>query len=147
MRERVRQLQVFDRIRFAQKANSNIHVLRVLREMDVLVDAVSLGEIERALRAGYVPGTAAHEIVFTADLIDDATLARVVELGIPVNCGSADMLVQLGKVARGHPVWLRINPGFGHGHNRKTTPVVHRANMVSGTKSWRMPCALSTRLD
>jgi diaminopimelate decarboxylase len=120
MRERVRQLQAFDRIRFAQKANSNVHVLRVLREMDVLVDAVSLGEIERALRAGYLPGTAAHEIVFTADIIDDATLARAVELGIPVNCGSPDMLVQLGKVARGHPVWLRINPGFGHGHNRKT---------------------------
>ncbi|MFC0013092.1 diaminopimelate decarboxylase [Devosia nitrariae] len=120
MRERVRQLQAFDCIRFAQKANSNIHVLRILRAMDVLVDAVSLGEIERALRAGYVPGTAAHEIVFTADVIDDATLARVVELGIPVNCGSCDMLVQLGKVARGHPVWLRINPGFGHGHNRKT---------------------------
>lgn len=120
MRERVRQLRAFDCIRFAQKANSNIHILRVLRAMDVLMDAVSLGEIERALRAGYVPGTAAHEIVFTADVIDDATLGRVVELGIPVNCGSPDMLVQLGKVARGHPVWLRINPGFGHGHNRKT---------------------------
>jgi diaminopimelate decarboxylase len=120
VRQRVRQLQAFDRIRFAQKANSNIHVLGVLREMGVLVDAVSLGEIERALRAGYVPGTAAQEIVFTADIIDEATLARVVELGIPVNCGSPDMLAQLGRVARGHPVWLRINPGFGHGHNRKT---------------------------
>lgn len=120
MRERVRQLHAFDCIRYAQKANSNIHVLNVLRAMGVLVDAVSLGEIERALRAGYVPGTAAHEIVFTADVIDPATLARVVELGIPVNCGSPDMLVQLGMVARGHRVWLRINPGFGHGHNRKT---------------------------
>src|SRR4051812_43233689 len=49
MRQRVRQLQAFDCIRFAQKANSNIHVLRLLRDMDVLVDAVSLGEIERAL--------------------------------------------------------------------------------------------------
>jgi diaminopimelate decarboxylase len=119
MRQRVRQLRAFDCIRFAQKANSNIHILRILRAMGVLVDAVSLGEIERALRAGYVPGTAAHEIVFTADVIDDATLARVVELGIPANCGSSDMLVQLGQVARGHPVWLRLNPGFGHGHNRK----------------------------
>src|SRR5689334_15539100 len=120
MRQRVRQLQAFDRIRYAQKANSNIHVLGLLREMGVLVDAVSLGEIERALRAGYAPGTTAHEIVFTADIIDEATLKRVVELKIPVNCGSPDMLVQLAKVARGHPVWLRINPGFGHGHNRKT---------------------------
>ncbi|MDR3476091.1 MAG: diaminopimelate decarboxylase [Devosia sp.] len=26
----------------------------------------------------------------------------------------------LGRAGRGHPVWLRINPGFGHRHNRKT---------------------------
>jgi diaminopimelate decarboxylase len=30
------------------------------------------------------------------------------------------MLEQLGQAHRGHPVWLRINPGFGHGHSRKT---------------------------
>lgn len=53
MRQRVRQLRAFDCIRFAQKANSNIHILRILRATGVLVDAVSLGEIERALRAGY----------------------------------------------------------------------------------------------
>ena len=67
-------------------------ILRLLRSTGVAVDAVSLGEIERALRAGYVPGTAAHEIVFTADIIDEATLARVLELRIPVNCGSPDMV-------------------------------------------------------
>lgn len=120
IRQRVRQVSAFDCVRYAQKANSNTHILRLLRSMGVSVDAVSLGEIERALRAGYVPGTDAHEIVFTADIIDEATLARVLELGIPVNCGSPDMLRQLGRVGRGHPVWLRINPGFGHGHNRKT---------------------------
>lgn len=120
IRQRVRQLSAFDCVRFAQKANSNTHILRLLRSMGVLVDAVSLGEIERALRAGYGAGTDAHEIVFTADIIDEATQARVLGLGIPVNCGSPDMLRQLGRARRGHPVWLRINPGFGHGHNRKT---------------------------
>jgi diaminopimelate decarboxylase len=120
IRQRVRQLSAFDCVRFAQKANSNTHILRLLRSMGVAVDAVSLGEIERALRAGYVPDTTAHDIVFTADIIDEATLARVLALGIPVNCGSPDMLRQLGCVGQGHPVWLRINPGFGHGHNRKT---------------------------
>jgi len=30
------------------------------------------------------------------------------------------MLHQLGSAAPGHPVWLRINPGFGHGHSNKT---------------------------
>jgi diaminopimelate decarboxylase len=73
----------------------------------VLVDAVSLGEIERALRAGYVPGTAAHQIVFTADAIDDATLARIAELGITVDCGSPDMLVQLGQISQRCAGWCR----------------------------------------
>lgn len=120
IRQRAEQVAIFDCVRYAQKASSNTHILRLLRGMGVVVDAVSLGEIERALRAGFVPGTDRHEIVFTADIIDVATLARVIELGIPVNCGSPDMIRQLGAAAPGHPVWLRLNPGFGHGHNRKT---------------------------
>jgi diaminopimelate decarboxylase len=81
-----------------------------------------LGEIERALAAGFKPGVhnGHAEIVFTADLLDRSTLPRVAELGIPVNCGSMDMLDQLGAVSPRHPVWLRINPGFGHGHSNKT---------------------------
>ncbi len=30
------------------------------------------------------------------------------------------MLEQLGPASPGHAVWLRTNPGFGHGHSRKT---------------------------
>ncbi len=59
-------------------------------------------------------------MVFTADVLDQATLARISELNIPVNAGSSDMLDKLGQVSAGHPVWLRINPGFGHGHSQKT---------------------------
>ena len=122
IRARVAALQQFDTVRFAQKANSNTHLLRLLHAQGVAVDAVSLGEIERALAAGFQPGLmkGQAEIVFTADLLDQATLARVAELGIPVNCGSIDMLGQLAAVSPGHPVWLRINPGFGHGHSNKT---------------------------
>ncbi|ENA1755550.1 diaminopimelate decarboxylase [Yersinia ruckeri] len=118
--ERINQLRHFDVIRFAQKACSNIHILRLMREQGVKVDSVSLGEIERALLAGYQPGKEPAEIVFTADVLDQATLDRVVELGIPVNAGSIDMLTQVGEQAPGHPVWLRVNPGFGHGHSQKT---------------------------
>jgi diaminopimelate decarboxylase len=91
-----------------------------MREQGVKVDSVSRGEIERALAAGYDPKADRDSIVFTADLIDSATLARVHELQIPVNAGSVDMLEQLGQVSPGHRVWLRVNPGFGHGHSQKT---------------------------
>lgn len=118
IRDQIAKLSQFDVVRFAQKACSNVHILRLMREQGVKVDSVSLGEIERALAAGYAAGK--DEIVFTADMIDEATLARVHELRIPVNAGSVDMLEQLGQVSPGHRVWLRVNPGFGHGHSQKT---------------------------
>ena len=120
VREKIAALHQFDVVRFAQKACSNIHILRLMREQGVKVDSVSLGEIERALAAGYDPKADGDAIVFTADLIDGETLARVHELQIPVNAGSVDMLAQLGQVSPGHRVWLRVNPGFGHGHSQKT---------------------------
>jgi diaminopimelate decarboxylase len=128
IRNQIARLRQFDVIRYAQKACSNTHLLRLMREQGVLVDAVSLGEIERALAADYLVDDlhgdvddAKHApIVFTADVLDRATMARVIELNIPVNCGSKQMLQQLGAAHRGHSVWLRINPGFGHGHSRKT---------------------------
>ena len=122
IQRRVAQLQAFDTIRFAQKACSNLHILRLMNTLGVVVDAVSLGEIERAQRAGLgLSADPLHaEIVFTADLIDRPTLKRVVADRIPVNAGSIDMLRQIGDLAPSHPVWLRINPGFGHGHSNKT---------------------------
>lgn len=125
IRQQIARLRQFDVIRFAQKASSNIHLLKLMREEGVMVDSVSLGEVERALAAGYAPnaqvnGAEHAPIVFTADLLDKNALQRVVELNIPVNCGSPQMLEQLGQAHPGHPVWLRINPGFGHGHSRKT---------------------------
>lgn len=121
IRERIAQLKQFDVIRYAQKANSNTHILRLMREQGVMVDAVSLGEIERARLAGYDLSSAEpSEVVFTADVLDRATLDKVVAERIVVNAGSIDMLRQLGERSPGHRVWLRINPGFGHGHSHKT---------------------------
>ena len=120
IKARIDQLVCFETVRFAQKASSNLHILRLMREHGVRVDAVSLGEIERALLAGFSPAGTPAGIVFTCDLFDEATLRRVVELNIEVNTGSIDMLRQLGERSSGHRVWLRINPGFGHGHSRKT---------------------------
>ena len=52
-RERVAALRDFDVVRYAQKACSNIHILKLLRAEGCVVDAVSLGEIERAVRGGF----------------------------------------------------------------------------------------------
>lgn len=49
-------LRLFDVVRFAQKANSNTHILRLMKRQGAVVDSVSLGEIERALAGGFTPG-------------------------------------------------------------------------------------------
>jgi diaminopimelate decarboxylase len=121
IRARIAELRSFDVIRYAQKACSNLHILKLMREEGVMVDAVSLGEIKRSLAAGFTPDGDPEGVVFTADLIDHATLATVIEHRITVNAGSLDMLERIGRHApKGHRVWLRINPGFGHGHSNKT---------------------------
>ncbi|ASW02016.1 diaminopimelate decarboxylase [Paraburkholderia aromaticivorans] len=121
IRGNLAELRGFDVIRYAQKAGSNLHILKLMRDEGATVDAVSLGEIRRSLAAGFTPEGDPEGVVFTADLIDHATLATVVEHRITVNAGSLDMLERIGRHApEGHCVWLRINPGFGHGHSNKT---------------------------
>lgn len=123
IRDAIRKLSVFDIVRYAQKACSNTHILALMREAGVHVDAVSLGEIQRAQKAGFSTKATASGgagIVFTADVLDRRTLDYVTQNEIEVNVGSLDMLDQLGAIAPNHRVWLRINPGFGHGHSKKT---------------------------
>jgi diaminopimelate decarboxylase len=118
--QKVADLKAFDVIRYAQKACSNIAILDRLRRLGVVVDAVSAGEVQRALSAGYDPRTNPHAIVYTADVFDQEALAIIKKLGLHVNCGSPDMIEQLGRAVPGSSVTLRINPGFGHGHSQKT---------------------------
>jgi diaminopimelate decarboxylase len=118
--ERINDLRAFDVIRYAQKACSNLAILDFVRRQGVLVDAVSAGEVRRAMAAGYSPHGDPPPIIYTADIFDRESLDLVVELGLHVNCGSPDMIEQLGQRAPGSRITLRINPGFGHGHSQKT---------------------------
>ena len=117
---RLADLAPFDVVRFAQKACSNLAILDLVRRQGGLVDTVSAGEIHRALAAGYSPQGDPPPIVFTADLFDRQALDLVCEHKIHVNCGSPDMISQLGERMPGAEITLRINPGFGHGHSQKT---------------------------
>lgn len=134
IRARIADLAPFDVVRYAQKASSNLSILQLARTSGVVVDAVSAGEIARALAAGYEPSPKDHDeeallaghhpaIVYTADVFDRASLDAVVEHDLPVNCGSPDMIDQYGQrsaaLDRQRGITLRINPGFGHGHSQK----------------------------
>lgn len=115
VRERLARLAGFDRVRYAIKANPNLALLALLRRAGAAADAVSEGELRRALLAGFAPA----ELCLTADLFERGALALVAERGIPVNLGSADMIEAYARAAgSGRGVTLRLNPGFGGGHHR-----------------------------
>lgn len=96
---------------YSVKANSNIHILKLLAEKGAGVDIVSGGELYRALKAG-VPG---ERIVFsgvakTADEIEDALRAGI----LMFNAESLDELKAIdataGRLGMKARVALRINP-------------------------------------
>src|ERR1700678_2609787 len=82
IRQRIDDLRAFDTIRYAQKANSNLAVLDLIRRHGVLVDGVSAGEVGRAMAAGYAATGDPSPIVYTSDIFDRESLDLVVEKGI-----------------------------------------------------------------
>ncbi len=126
VRRRVDELGGFDVVRYAQKANSCRALLEIVRASGAHVDAVSAGEVVRALAAGF----SASEIVYTSDVFDRAALDVLARHPVAVNIGSPNMLDQYARLLdsawsvrgeRGRDVMLRLNPGFGHGHGKKVT--------------------------
>ena len=119
--ERIADLRAFDVIRYAQKACSNLAILDLVRRHGVLVDAVSAGEIRRALAAGYPPAGDPPPIVYTADIFDREALDLVVAARHPrqLRLARHDRPARQ-RVPRAASITLRINPGFGHGHSQKT---------------------------
>jgi len=118
--KRLGDLRAFDVVRYAQKACANLAVLDLVRRSGAMVDAVSAGEIRRAMAAGYSAAGSPPPIVYTADVFDQESLDLCIEHHIHVNCGSPDMIDQFGSRAPGREITLRVNPGFGHGHSQKT---------------------------
>ena len=78
----------FDVVRYAQKANPNLAILRLLRSQGCHVDAVSGGELRRALAAGFE----ARDVLFCADLFDHDALELLAGNPFQLNAGSPLML-------------------------------------------------------
>ena len=99
------------RLHYSVKANGNLALLSLLRELGAGVDIVSGGELFRALRAGYT----GSDIVFSGVGKTEEELERAVEARVKlVNVESEAELRLLGAVATRVgvvvPVALRVNP-------------------------------------
>jgi diaminopimelate decarboxylase len=99
------------RICFAVKANSNLAVLRVLRELGAGADIVSSGEMARARAAGFSPDM----IVFSGVGKTGDELRVAVKAGVGhLNVESREELELLGRIAEAEKVrvqvGIRVNP-------------------------------------
>jgi len=116
MRRRYRSLErafaaVSHRICYAVKANANLAVLGVFRELGAGADIVSGGELDRALAAGFPP----QRIVFSGVGKTTAELEAALAAGVgQINLESLEEVERLGAAAtragKDVAVGIRVNP-------------------------------------
>lgn len=101
---------------YAVKANSNLAVLGLLARLGAGFDIVSIGELERVLKAGGDPA----KVVFSGVAKQAGEMARALEVGIKCfNVESRPELERLnavaGELGKRAPVSLRVNPDVDAG--------------------------------
>ncbi|WP_445011010.1 diaminopimelate decarboxylase [Vreelandella stevensii] len=101
---------------YAVKANSNLAVLGLLARLGAGFDIVSVGELERVLKAGGDPA----RVVFSGVAKQPHEMARALEVGIKCfNVESRPELERLnavaGELGKIAPVSLRVNPDVDAG--------------------------------
>jgi diaminopimelate decarboxylase len=98
-------------IHYALKANSTLAIVRLVRGLGAGADANSGGEIDVALRAGFIP----EQIVFTGVGKTTGELSQAIDLGVKtINAESEGELERIDLLARERQtrarVALRVNP-------------------------------------
>jgi len=111
------------RICYAMKANFNAGLLGTLKEEGAWIDAVSPGEVERALEIGFT----CDRILFTGTGVSTSDLERIFSHeGVIVNIDAEEQLYLMREVKdsafknKEIPVMIRWNPGIGSGFSPKT---------------------------
>jgi diaminopimelate decarboxylase len=119
-------------VHYSVKANSNLALLRLLRDEGAGFDVVSGGEIERCLRAGVAP----ERIVFAGVGKTVRELERALAVGVGlIDVESADELADLARLAsaarpaksaRAVRFALRLNPDVDAGTHEYVTTGLKR---------------------
>lgn len=100
---------------FSSKANSNPHLLRIVREEGLMADAMSPGEVAMLIEAGFTR----DEIVYVCNNVSPEELRFAKENAFLVSVDSLDQLESFGQVNPDSNVMIRLNPGIGAGHHKK----------------------------
>lgn len=100
---------------YSIKANSNLEILKIVKEEGLRADAMSAGEIQLLLYAGFAP----ENLFFVPNNVSEAELKYAVDHGVLVSVDSLSQLELLGKINQGGKAAVRFNPGVGAGHHEK----------------------------
>jgi diaminopimelate decarboxylase len=103
------------KVNYSTKANSNLSLLKIIREEGLVADAMSPGEIYVLLKAGFTP----DEIFYISNNVSKEEMLYAIEKGIITSVDSISQLELYGKLNPGGKVAVRFNPGVGAGHHEK----------------------------
>ena len=120
LRERAKQIrQLVDmpnfEVSYSIKANSNLHILKILKEEGLHADAMSDGEIFVLEKSGYDK----DHIFFVCNNVSAEEMKYAVDRGIMVSIDSLSQLRLYGENFPNSKVSVRLNPGIGAGHHQK----------------------------
>ncbi|WP_330697044.1 diaminopimelate decarboxylase [Candidatus Epulonipiscium viviparus] len=100
---------------YSVKANTNISLLKIVKEEGLHVDTMSPGEIYMALAAGFEP----KELFYIPNNATEEDLRYAVDRGVLLSVDSISQLQLYAKINPNSKVAIRFNPGVGAGHHQK----------------------------
>jgi len=101
---------------YACKALTNIHILKVVKDMGCNIDCSSINEVRLALHVGFLP----NNILYTSNSVGFDEISTAVELGVNVNIDSLSNLEKFGQTFGGtKAIGVRIRPDVMAGGNLK----------------------------
>ncbi|MGL4362552.1 MAG: diaminopimelate decarboxylase [Cellulosilyticaceae bacterium] len=100
---------------YSIKANTNIHILKIVREEGLHADVMSPGEIFLAKQSGFT----SDELFFIPNNATEEDFLFAISEGILTSLDSTSQLELYGKLNPNSNVALRFNPGVGAGHHEK----------------------------
>lgn len=103
------------KVNYSAKANANPELLKIIREEGCVADAMSPGELQINLRAGFTP----EEILYVCNNVSEEELKFALSKDVLVSVDSLAQAELLASLNPGGKIMVRFNPGIGAGHSTK----------------------------
>lgn len=103
------------RVNYSAKANSNVEIMKIVRDEDIDVDAMSPGEIYLQKLAGF----SSDRIFYIGNNVSNEEMKYAIDENVLVSVDSLSQLESFGQINPGGNVAVRFNPGIGTGHHAK----------------------------